>query len=114
MSDVPQEPWEVTALGELDCMLLFVIKFMVSVTGDIDAKMIERFYHLEALFVSGENGWRKGVPREKQETVLTVLLSKFGEPGFEIGDSTFVLFGLNIVDIVEVQECNDGFERKAL
>ena len=95
-------------------MLLLVIKLMISVAGRIDAEIIERFDHLEAFFISGENGWRKSVSREEQEGVLTVLLPHFGEPSFEIDNAAFVLFGLNIVNIIEVQERNERFERKAL
>ncbi len=101
-------------MGELNCVLLFVIELMISVAGRIDAEIIERFDHLEAFFVSGENRWRKCVSREEQEGVLTVLLPYFGEPSFEIDNPAFVLFGLNIINIVEVQERNERFEGKAL
>lgn len=101
-------------MGELNCVLLLVIELMISVAGRVDVKIIERFDHLQAFFISGENGWRKCVSREEQEGVLTVLLPHFSEPSFEIDNPAFVLFGLNVVNIVEVQERNERFGRKAL
>jgi hypothetical protein len=83
---------------------------MISVASDVDGKMIERFHHLDTFFVSGENGWRKGISREEQESVLTVFLPQLGKLSFEIDDSAFILFGLNIVDIVKVEECNERFD----
>ena len=89
-------------------MIKFIIKIMVAVAGQIDSKGVEGFYHILPVELVGDEGGGEGIAREEGKRMFVFLFLSL-EERLEIGGASFGLLGvgLDVVDIVEVEYCQD-------
>ena len=78
---------------------------MVTKTGQINAKRVERFYHIFALKLGGKQRRGEGVSTEECDFVWVVFFVPVKER-LETGNTSLglLLFGLYIVDVVKVED----------
>ena len=107
VGDVAEQPGEVATLGQLEGLLALKVEFVVAVAGHVDVESVHGVDHLPAVLDVGEGGRREAVARKEGEC-MRILLAQCLNLSLEVADAPRAVLGLDIVDIVEVEDGEDG------